>query len=323
MKLLELENLRVDFIQKDRTLQAVRGVSLGIDREGESLGIVGESGSGKSVTSLGMMQLIPQPPGRVLIDQLRYMGTDLTKLSKSQKRAFRGSRMSMIFQDPMTSLDPVFRIGSQMAETIVLHRRISSRRALGCAQEILEKVEIPNAAETLRRYPHELSGGMRQRVMIAMALSCNPKILIADEPTTALDVTVQAQVLQLVKDLQRQIGMALVMITHDLAVIAETADRVIVMYGGRILEQGPVEKIFDAPAHPYTQALLKSIPDITRPRDKPLNAIEGASPNAADPPPGCPFHPRCPRAVDHCRTEFPSSTPVGTDHTAWCWRLEA
>ena len=323
MKLLELENLYVDFIQKDRTLQAVRGVSLAVDREGESLGIVGESGSGKSVTSLGMMQLIPQPPGRVLIDQLRYMGTDLTKLSKSQKRAFRGSRMSMIFQDPMTSLDPVFRIGSQMAEAIVLHRRISTRRALGCAQEILEKVEIPNAAETLRRYPHELSGGMRQRVMIAMALSCNPKILIADEPTTALDVTVQAQVLQLVKDLQRQIGMALVMITHDLAVIAETADRVIVMYGGRILEQGPVEKIFDAPAHPYTQALLKSIPDITRPRDKPLNAIEGASPNASDPPPGCPFHPRCPRAVDHCRTEFPSSTAVETDHIAWCWRLEA
>ena len=322
MKLLELSGLHVDFVQKTATHRAVRGVSLQIDRRGESLGIVGESGSGKSVTSLALMQLVRQPPGRVRVDRLRYMNTDLAALPTSRKREFRGREIGMIFQEPMTSLDPIFTIGAQMVETITLHRNLNARRAAACAQDMLERVEIPHAAQTLRSYPHELSGGMRQRVMIAMALCCNPKILIADEPTTALDVTVQAQVLQLIKDLQRDVGMALVMITHDLAVIAETVDRVIVMYGGKVLEEGPVERIFAQPAQPYTRALLRSVPDISRPRGEPLYAIEGSSPDAADPPGGCPFHPRCPVAVDRCAIEFPPRTVVGPNHAAWCWNIE-
>jgi oligopeptide/dipeptide ABC transporter ATP-binding protein len=321
MKLLDIQNLRVTFKQKTGDVQAVRGVSLGLDRQGESLGIVGESGSGKSVTSLAIMQLIREPPGLVEADALVFEGTDLQKLSKSQKRAIRGAQISMIFQEPMTSLDPVFTISDQMTEAITLHQNLSKKAATDVAADLLAKVDIEDPRGVLRAYPHQLSGGMRQRVMIAMALSCRPKILIADEPTTALDVTIQAQVLQLMKDLQEEIGTSLIMITHDLGVIAETVDNVVVMYGGKVLEYGSVFDIFEKPAQPYTQALLKSIPDVSEERGKKLYVIEGYSPNPIHPPSGCPFHPRCPVAKDICRSEFPRRTDIDETHYAYCWRL--
>jgi len=321
MALLEVDNLHVDFVQKYSTVQAVRGVSLSVARKGESIGIVGESGSGKSVTSLAIMQLIKQPPGQVRADRLCLDGRDLLRLTEREKRAYRGREISMIFQEPMTSLDPVFRIGFQLEEAITLHQDVGKVRAREIAADMLSRVEIPNAEEVLRCYPDQLSGGMRQRVMIAMALSCNPRILIADEPTTALDVTVQAQVLQLIKDLQERIGMALIMITHDLGVIAETADRVFVMYGGKVLEQGTVFEIFEETAQPYTKALLQSLPDVTAPRHRKLVVIEGMAPNPAAPPRGCPFHPRCPVVDSRCREAFPPGTVLTESHHAHCWRV--
>jgi oligopeptide transport system ATP-binding protein len=319
-RLLVVDNLRVDFAQRTGVVQAVRGASLHVERSGESVGIVGESGSGKSVTSLAILQLIKQPPGRVRVDALRLAGRDLLGLTDREKRAYRGREIGMIFQEPMTSLDPVFRIGAQLTEGITLHQNVGGRAAREIAADMLAQVEIPDPRLVMECYPHQLSGGMRQRVMIAMALSCHPRLLIADEPTTALDVTIQAQVLQLITDLQQRLGMALVIITHDLGVIAETADRVYVMYGGKVLEHGTVIEIFESAASPYTQALLQSLPDVSAPRGRKLHAIEGSSPSPLSPPAGCPFHPRCPLADDTCRTEFPDRTDLSATHFAHCWK---
>jgi oligopeptide/dipeptide ABC transporter ATP-binding protein len=321
-RLLDIQNLHVTFLQKTGNVQAVRGASLFVNDQGESIGIVGESGSGKSVSSLAIMQLIKQPPGEVKADRMHLRNNDMRAMSNRAKRAMRGKDIGMIFQEPMTSLDPVFTIGQQMEETITLHQNVGKKRALEIAAEMLSKVEIPNPRKTLSYYPHQLSGGMRQRAMVAMALSCNPRILIADEPTTALDVTIQAQVLQLIKDLQEELGMALIMITHDLGVIAETTDRVFVMYGGKVLEHGTVFEIFEEPAQPYTKALLRSLPDVSKERNEKLAVIEGNSPNPIHPPTGCPFHPRCPVAMDKCKEAFPPLTPISDTHYAYCWRLE-
>ncbi len=321
MALLEVDNLRVDFAGREGVVQAVRGASLDVEA-GESVGVVGESGSGKSVTALAVMQLIKQPPGRVRADRLHLDGRDLQAMAERDRRAVRGGEIGMVFQEPMTSLDPVFTIGYQLQEAITLHQGVSKGEALEIAADMLDQVEIPEPRQVLADYPDRLSGGMRQRVMIAMALGCRPRILIADEPTTALDVTVQAQVLQLIKDLQERLGMALIMITHDLGVIAETADRVFVFYGGMVMEHGPAVDLFARPAHPYTRALLQSLPDISAPRGRKLSVIEGASPSPLDPPSGCPFHPRCPVADDLCRRSLPPRTDLGDGHFAHCWRLE-
>jgi len=321
MSVLELENLHVTFRQKTGAVQAVRGVSFTVDSPGQSVGIVGESGSGKSVTSLAVMRLLNKYQAEVKADRLEFFGEDLLAKSEKAMQRIRGRSISMIFQEPMTSLDPVFRIGDQLTETIMLHQNSGKTKAWATGCEMLEKVEIKDPDKVMKNYPHQLSGGMRQRVMIAMALSCNPSILIADEPTTALDVTVQAQVLELIKKLQKEIGMSLIMITHDLGVIAETADKVVVMYGGKVLEYGPVFDIFSNPAQPYTRALLKSIPDVSQSREEKLFVIEGNSPNPVAPPAGCPFHPRCSEAFGPCRDAFPPETKLKEGHHAWCWRL--
>ncbi len=321
MKLLEIENLHVTFRQKNDNIQAVRGVSFSIDSAGQSIGIVGESGSGKSVTSLAIMRLLKKQQAEVTADLLRFSGKDLMKKSKKAMQQIRGRHISMIFQEPMTSLDPVFRVGEQMTETVMLHQNVNKKRAWNISVDMLSRVDIKDPKKIMGDYPHQLSGGMCQRVMIAMSLICNPSILIADEPTTALDVTVQSQVLELIKKLQKDIGMSLIMITHDLGVIAETVDKVIVMYGGRILETGSVFDIFDKPTNPYTKALLKSIPDISNPRTEKLYVIEGASPNPANPPRGCPFHPRCTEVSDRCKLEMPPETKISKDHSSWCWRV--
>ena len=303
MRLLDIENLSVQFPQHDAVVQAVRGVSLHLDT-GESLGIVGESGSGKSVTCLAALRLLRQPPARIAADRLDLAGTDMANADQQALGRLRGVVAAMIFQDPMTAFDPVFTIGHQIIETIRTHRNGSKREARREAASLLNRVEIKKPEVVLDSYPHQLSGGMLQRAMIAMALSCRPQVLFADEPTTALDVTIQAQILQLIKDLQKEFGMGLVMITHDLGVIAETVDRVVVLYGGKVMEQGPVQDIFDAPLHPYTTALLASMPG-EKPGRHRLTEIKGASPNPARPPTGCPFHPRCGKAEARCRAQAP------------------
>ncbi len=316
MRLLDIENLTVSFAQHEGLVQAVRGVSLTLE-PGESLGIVGESGSGKSVTCMAALRLLRQPPAIITADKLDLCGTDMARASRKDLSAIRGSAAAMIFQDPMSAFDPVFTIGHQITETIRTHRVVSAAAARAEAEALLTRVEIRNPASVLASYPHQLSGGMLQRSMIAMALSCRPRLLFADEPTTALDVTVQAQILQLIKDLQAEIGMGLVMVTHDLGVVAETVDRVVVMYGGRVMEQAPVQELFDAPAHPYTQALLNSIPG-QHPGKRRLSEIEGSSPDPAHMPGGCPFHPRCARATPQCSTEIPPLTTTDTRALA-CW----
>ncbi len=321
MRLVEIEDLAVSFRQYEGVVQAVRGVSFGLAR-GESLGIVGESGSGKSVTCSALLRLLREPPATITASKLMLGGQDMLRADKRQLSAIRGRVAAMVFQDPMTSLDPVFTIGHQIVETITAHKHASKAEAMRRAVRLLQRVEIKNAEAVVRYYPHQLSGGMLQRVMIAMALSCEPAILIADEPTTALDVTIQAQILQLIKDIQAETGMGLVMITHDLGVIAETVDRVVVMYGGRVMETGPVEAIFAAPLHPYTRALLASIPG-QKPGKQRLTEIPGSSPNPADPPSGCPFHPRCPLAIDACRQVTPPLEAKADGRTAACIRVEA
>lgn len=321
MPLLDVCNLTVSFRQHGGLVQAVRGVTLHLD-PGESLGVIGESGSGKSVTCMAALRLLREPPAQITAVRLTLAGLDVRTARGADLAQLRGKAAAMIFQDPMTAFDPSFTIGFQIAETILAHRPVRKAEALAEAQTLLERVEIKNAAAILRSYPHQLSGGMLQRAMIAMALSCRPKVLFADEPTTALDVTVQAQILQLIKDLQAELGMGLVMVTHDLGVIAETVDRVVVMYGGRVMEQAPVQDLFDAPAHPYTQALLASIPGRTAGRQR-LTEIPGASPNPAHPPAGCPFQPRCPMAVDRCRAELPVLQAIAPGRDAACWRVAA
>ena len=320
MRLVEIDDLHVSFSQHEGLVQAVRGVSFSLD-SGESLGIVGESGSGKSVTCGALLRLLREPPARITAKSMQLGGTDMLTASSRQISAVRGRVAAMVFQDPMTSLDPVFSIGHQLAETIIVHRKVSKAEALAQAAAALHRVEIKNADDVLRYYPHQLSGGMLQRVMIAMALSCEPDVLIADEPTTALDVTIQAQILQLIKDIQAESGMGLVMITHDLGVIAETVDRVVVLYGGKVMETGPVEAIFEAPLHPYTKALLNSIPGQTAGKQR-LTEIPGASPNPAHPPAGCPFHPRCPMAIAECRRVTPSLELKDRGRLAACIRVE-
>jgi len=320
--ILEIEDLRTQFLTRDGVVRAVDGVSLELHR-GETLGVVGESGCGKSVTALSVLRLIPIPPGRFASGAIRFEGRDLLELSRAEMRAIRGNDISMIFQEPMTSLNPVLSVGRQIAETLALHQGLSRRAALRRAAEMLELVRIPEARRRLDDYPHQLSGGMRQRVMIAMALACNPKILIADEPTTALDVTIQAQILQLMLELKERFGTAIVLITHDLGVVAETAQRVVVMYAGRKVEEAPVRELFRTPRHPYTRGLLASVPRLDRaaepgPRPR-LMEIAGMVPSLKEVLPGCTFAERCSFASEQCRRAFPPLEEKAKGHLAACW----
>ncbi|MFN4088658.1 MAG: ABC transporter ATP-binding protein [Alphaproteobacteria bacterium] len=314
---LEVRGLRTVFNTDRGRVAAVDGVSFSVGR-GETLGLVGESGCGKSVTSLSIMGLIPNPPGQIAAGQILFEGQDLVPLPEERRRRFRGHRMSMIFQEPMTSLNPVHTIGRQIGEIIRAHYDWDSQKVRARAIEMLDLVRIPSAAARLDDYPHHLSGGMRQRVMIAMALACDPTLLIADEPTTALDVTIQAQILDLLRDLQARTGTSVLIITHDLGVIAEIADRVVVMYAGQIVESAPVDALFDDPQHPYTIGLLGSIPRLGEERRR-LSTIEGAVPSPQAMPKGCRFHPRCPFATDRCRQAPPPLEEIAPGHTAACW----
>ncbi len=316
--LLEVRNLRTSFDTPRGLFRAVDGIDFTLTA-GRTVGLVGESGCGKSVTSLSLMGLVQQPPGRIEADRLRFEGRDLLTMSPQERRALRGGRMSMVFQEPMTSLNPVHTIGRQIVEVIRAHRDVSAAAARARAIEVLELVRIPSAASRLDDYPHQLSGGMRQRVMIAIALACEPSLLIADEPTTALDVTIQAQILELLRDLQQRLKMAILIITHDLGVIAELADEVIVMYAGGIVEQAPVGTLFDDPQHPYTIGLLGSIPRLDDERER-LATIEGTVPAATSMPAGCRFAPRCPFADPRCATQPPPVRTLGTGHRAACWK---
>jgi oligopeptide/dipeptide ABC transporter ATP-binding protein len=319
--LLEVRNLRTWFHKRAGVIRAVDGVDLSLD-EGETLCLVGESGCGKSVTALSIMGLV-DPPGRVMPEsEILLGGQDLVTSSEEQLRQVRGNEVSMIFQEPMTSLNPVYTVGDQIAEAVRLHQGVDGRRAEERAVEMMQLVGIPSPESRLRDYPHQLSGGMRQRVMIAMALSCNPRVLIADEPTTALDVTIQAQILELMKDLRDRLGMAILLITHDLGVVAEMADRVNVMYAGRVVERGPVAEVFRRPQHPYTEALLHSIPRLGMTQEEPLQVIRGKVPSALHWPQGCRFAPRCDHAFDRCRREDPPLLPAGSQDSA-CWLCEA
>ena len=315
--LLEVRDLRTEFHTEAGRFAAVDGVSFTIHR-GETVGLVGESGSGKSVTSLSILRLIPSPPGRIAGGSILFEGRDLLRLSEAEMRRIRGNRIAMIFQEPMTSLNPVFTAGAQIAEALRWHRRLSRREAWERAVELLRLVGIPDPEARARQYPHQMSGGMRQRVMIAMAVACEPQLLIADEPTTALDVTVQAQILDLMKDLRRRLGTAILLITHDLGVVADMADRVLVMYAGRIVESAPVDDLFARPLHPYTEGLLKSMPQLHRRQDR-LHVIPGQVPNPARLPSGCRFHPRCPYVMDICRQREPALQPAGDGRWVACW----
>ncbi len=317
-KLLDVHDLKVEFKTLEGTVHALNGVSFSVT-PGKTLGIVGESGCGKSVSVLAVMRLIPQPPGRILSGEVHFAGCDLLKLSSPEMQGIRGRDLSMIFQDPMTSLNPVLTIGRQIGETMMVHRGLSEREARQASIELLGQVGIPNPAVRLDDYPHHFSGGMRQRVMIAMALSCKPKLLIADEPTTALDVTIQVQILDLVKQLRDEMGMAVIWISHDLAVIAELADRVAVMYSGYIVEEADVFQLYRQPLHPYTLALLQSLPRMDTGELDKLTAIPGSPPDATRLPPGCPFAPRCRFVMECCLHENPALKQVEADHTAACW----
>lgn len=316
--LLEVQNLETHFKTQDGVVKAVNNVSFHVDR-GETLGIVGESGSGKSVTSLSIMRLIPNPPGIIAGGKILFDGENLLDLSEPEMRDIRGNRISMIFQDPMTSLNPVLTIGRQITESLELHMKMTAREASNRAVELLGMVGIPSAARRLDDYPHQFSGGMRQRVMIAMGLSCSPELLIADEPTTALDVTIQAQILELIKRLQREIGMAVIIITHDLGVVAGMADRVVVMYAGRMVEEGPTQEIFENPRMPYTIGLLRSIPRLDEGSDRRLTPIRGLPPDLISLPDICAFSPRCDYFVaGKCDAQIPPLRNVAPDHRAAC-----
>jgi len=316
--LLEVRGLQTHFASERGVVRAVDGVDLRIER-GRTLGIVGESGCGKSVTALSIMGLVPQPPGRIPAGEVLFEGEDLLKLPPARLRDLRGDQLSMIFQEPMTSLNPAFPVGEQIAETIVRHRGVSPAEARPQAIEMLRRVRMPSPERRADDYPHQLSGGMRQRVMIGMALACNPKLLIADEPTTALDVTIQAQILELMRALRAELGTAIILITHDLGVIAELADDVIVMYAGQVIERCTVPRLFAEPQHPYTIGLLGSIPRLHLEQQR-LSAIEGFVPDAAAMPQGCRFHPRCPFSVEKCRKEVPPLAEITQHHFVSCWR---
>ena len=318
-RLLEIRGLKTHFKTDDGMVRAVDGVDLAIDR-GETLGVVGESGCGKTVTALTVLKLIQMPPGRIVEGRILWQGRDLVPLSPEQMRHIRAKEIAIIFQEPMTSLNPVYTVGEQIAETIRLHEGLNRREAMDRAIEMLRLVHIPTPERRVRDYPHQFSGGMRQRVMIAMALSCNPKLLIADEPTTALDVTIQAQILDLLTEMKSRLGMAIMLITHAMGVVAETTQRVVVMYAGRVVEEATVERLFASPLHPYTQGLIRSIPRIDKDAGKRtrLEAISGAVPALIDPPPGCRFAPRCKFATSTCTTGLPELRTVETGHKVAC-----
>ncbi|HZT99328.1 MAG TPA: ABC transporter ATP-binding protein [Ktedonobacteraceae bacterium] len=309
--LLEVNNLKTYFFTRSGVVKAVDDVSFTI-KPGELLGVVGESGSGKSVTALSIIRLIADPPGKIVNGEINFNGENILEKNMEELTELRGSKISMIFQDPMTSLNPVFTIGYQIAETVKRHRKdVNNDQAWRRAIEMLDLVRIPDAKRRVKNYPHEFSGGMRQRVMIAIALACNPQLLIADEPTTALDVTIQAQVLDLMKGLSKEFGAAVMLITHDLGVVAGTCQHVNVMYAGHVVESAPVKQIFETPAHPYTVGLLRSIPRLDEKRGTPLTPIPGQPPDLLNPPAGCPYAPRCPKVQSRCRQERPELMPVG------------
>jgi oligopeptide transport system ATP-binding protein len=318
MALLEVKGLKTRFFTEDGVVNAVNGITYDLE-EGEALGIVGESGCGKSVSVLSVMRLIPQPPGKIVGGEVFFEGRDLLKMDPEDVRKVRGNRMAMVFQDPMTSLNPVLTIGRQIDEALELHMGMDKHQARQRTVELLEMVGIPEAANRADDYPHQFSGGMRQRVMIAMALSCNPRVLIADEPTTALDVTIQAQITDLVKRLRDDIGMATIWITHDLGVVAGLAEKLIVMYAGYIVERASVKDVYGDPRHPYTIGLLGSLPRLDETRKKRLYSMRGLPPDLIDLKPGCPFAPRCDYVIDRCWEETPPLEPVAIGHEIACW----
>jgi len=320
--LLEVHDLKTHFFTRQGVVRAVDGISYDVDR-GRTVGIVGESGCGKSVGALSIVGLVPNPPGRVVAGSILFEGRELTTLSKREMGRVRGAEISMVFQDPMTSLNPVMNIRTQLTEGLRFHRGVDGHQATVRAIELLELVGIPDPERRLKEYPHQLSGGMRQRIMIAIALACNPKLIICDEPTTALDVTIQAQILELLAELQRDSGMAMILITHDLGVIAGVADEVIIMYAGKIVEKALTADIFHDPQHPYTQALLASVPRLDEGDREYLEAIPGAPPDLTDPPAGCRFSPRCTQRDDSCRADDPQLMVAAPDHWVACWRCES
>ncbi len=315
--LLSIGSLETHFFSAGKVIRALDGISFEI-QEGEVFGLVGETGCGKSVTALSVLRLIPFPPGKIVAGSIRFRDTDLLSLPPDQMRAFRGKEISMIFQEPMTSLNPVFRIGDQMREVIMLHQRLGKTAAWEAAVRMLERVRIPDARKVAGQYPHQLSGGMRQRVMIAMELSCRPALLIADEPTTALDVTIQAQILRLLKEMKKEMGTSILLITHDLGIVAEMCNRVAVMYAGSIVEQAEVIEIFEQPKHPYTQGLWGAIPLIDQEKDS-LTVIPGTVPDLGRLPSGCKFHPRCPHRFEPCDGKRPPMLEVSPGHHAACF----
>ncbi len=318
-KLLEVKNLQTYFFTEEGVVRAVDGVDWEVE-EGETLGLVGESGCGKSVTALSILRLIPNPPGRIVDGEILFEGQDLLQISDAEMRSIRGNRIAMVFQEPMTSLNPVLTIGGQLMESIQLNMGMNDDEARARSVELLDMVGIPEADARLDEYPHQFSGGMRQRVMIAMALSCNPKLLLADEPTTALDVTIQAQVLEIMARLAKELGTAVIVITHNLGVVARYADRVNVMYAGKIVEMGSATDIFMGPRHPYTVGLMDSVPRLDETEHVRLATIEGQPPLLIDPIPGCPFEPRCDWRIDKCSTDAPALETRGEGHVAACWR---
>ena len=323
---LEVEDLQTQFFTPTGVVRAVDGLSCTVG-SGETLGVVGESGCGKSVTALSILRLVADPPGRIVGGAVRFAGTNLLDLTENEMEGIRGNEISMIFQEPMTSLNPLMTVGRQIAEAIALHRGLSRRDAMDGAVEMLRRVHIPEPERRAHAYPHQLSGGMRQRVMIAMAVSCNPKLLIADEPTTALDVTIQAQILDLMRELRETLGTAIVLITHDMGVVAENADRVVVMYAGRKVEEASAKDLFECPGHPYTKGLLGSIPNVevaahTRTRRARLNEIKGMVPSLSNLPKGCTYAPRCGLASAECRASYPPLVQYRPGHWVACWHAE-
>ncbi|KYH35556.1 oligopeptide transport ATP-binding protein OppD [Clostridium tepidiprofundi DSM 19306] len=318
-KILEVENLRVSFHTYAGEVQSVRGVSFHLNK-GETLAVVGESGCGKTVTSKSLMRLIPEPPGEIKEgSKILFNGKNVLDMSEKELRELRGADISMIFQDPMTSLNPTMKVGRQIAESLIIHRGMNKSEALKEAVKMLELVGIPNPAKRARQYPHEFSGGMRQRAMIAIALACNPKILIADEPTTALDVTIQAQIMDLIADLQKKLGTAVILVTHDLGVVADVAHRIQVMYAGTIIERGTTDEIFYNPQHPYTWALLQSVPRLGTGNKAELYSLGGTPPDLIKPPVGCPFAARCEYCMDICKEAVPEVTKITDTHSVSCW----
>ena len=317
-KILDIKGLHVSFDTYAGEVKVLRGINFHLNK-GETLAIVGESGSGKSVTVQTVMKLIPMPPGRIKEGEILYKGDDLVKYSEKQMQKIRGGDIGMIFQNPMGALNPTMKVGKQIAESILIHQKTSKKEAMAKSLELLKLVGIPNADKRIKQFPHQFSGGMRQRVVIAIALACNPEVLIADEPTTALDVTIQAQILDLMNDLKAKLNTSIILITHDLGVVSEVAERVIVMYGGEIMEEAPAKNIFFNPEHPYTWGLMNSMPRVEDDKKNPLLSIDGTPPDLLQPPEGCPFAPRCIYAMRICKTKKPPVYKISKGHTCKCW----